>query len=225
MHIQKLLVLILSLCLIATYTCACAHNPEPEMPATAATATAPEADATPENATPEDATPEAEATQPEPSTSPEKPSISPEEQARIDEEAEAAFHALDDQYQTLMSTEIVVDQSGKELQWIAQKLQNLTPLYIDILAKYKSPTWAIASCHNLGRMYQHISEGLLNSPSPKDLPEEVETAYREAITYFADKFKEQVIIYYTRAVEISDSNGINTEYSENARKYLENLSK
>ncbi|MBQ1927001.1 MAG: hypothetical protein II180_12880 [Proteobacteria bacterium] len=209
MHIPKSLILILSLCLVAICALGCAHSPEPDTPATAADT----------QVSPSEDTPEAE------TPAPEVPTISPEEQARYDEAAEAAFHAVDSRYQSFIGTEIVLDNSGKELQRVSERLSELVPYYANIIKDGHSPRWSIASFYNVGTLYQHIYNSLMNTPTPEGLAEAVAQAYRELIIEYADKFKQPAIEHYMRAVKISDSEKINTDYSENARIRLNDLNK
>ncbi len=103
------------------------------------------------------------------------------------------------------------------------KMQEAAPIYLDVITKFNSPKWGLASMARLGMMYHDVAEQIEKAPTPPGLPEEVELAYVELLLDFSGKFEDKAIEFYERAVTTAASTGWFSEYTSEAQKRLFDL--
>lgn len=97
------------------------------------------------------------------------------------------------------------------------------PIYNDVINRFASPRWGLASLVRLGMLNHDIANQIGNAPIPKQLTEEQSLIYEDILLEFASKFEEEAIQYYVFAVQKAAETGWFSEYTTEAQKRLFDL--
>ena len=110
-----------------------------------------------------------------------------------------------------------------QIQKKSAKLLEATPIYQEVITKYKSPRWGLAALVRLGMMFHDVAHQIETAPTPPGLHEDVEIAYVELLLDFSAQFEEKAIGFYTGAVQKAAETGYFSEYTNEAQKRLFDL--
>lgn len=105
----------------------------------------------------------------------------------------------------------------------SDKMVEAAPIYNDVITKFNSPKWGLASMARLGMMYHDVAYQIAHAPTPPNLPEEVESAYIDILLDWADQFEQKAIIYYEVAVQKAAETGWFSEFTSEAQRRLFDL--
>ena len=105
----------------------------------------------------------------------------------------------------------------------SNKLQEAAPVFNDVITKFNSPKWGLASMARLGMMFHDVADQILHAPIPPGLPPEVEGAYTDLLIDFSARFEESAIKYYEAAVKKAAETGWFSEFTNEAQKRLFDL--
>ena len=105
----------------------------------------------------------------------------------------------------------------------SDKMLEAVPIYNEVITKFNSPKWGLASMARLGMMYHDVAEQIERAPTPPGLPEEVELAYVDLLLEFSGQFEDKAILYYEAAVKKAAETGWFSEFTSEAQKRLFDL--
>ncbi len=105
----------------------------------------------------------------------------------------------------------------------SEKMNEASPIYLEVITKFNSPKWGLASLTRLGMMFDDVAEQIEKAPTPPGLPEEVELVYVEMLLDFSSQFEEKAIQFYEKAVQTAAQTGWFSEYTVEAQKRLFDL--
>jgi hypothetical protein len=111
----------------------------------------------------------------------------------------------------------------EQLQKKSAKLQEAVPIYSDVITRFNSPKWGLASMTRMGMMFDDVAHQIETAPTPPGLPEEVELAYVEQLLDFSGQFEEKAIGFYVAAVKKAADTGWFSSYTTEAQKRLFDL--
>ncbi len=97
------------------------------------------------------------------------------------------------------------------------------PIYLDVINRFSSPRWGLASLVRLGMLNHDIANQIGNAPIPKQLTEEQGLIYEDILLGYASQFEEEAIQYYVFAVKTAEETGWFSEYTTEAQRRLFDL--
>lgn len=111
----------------------------------------------------------------------------------------------------------------EQLKKKGEKMNEAVPIYTDVITRFNSPKWGLASMARLGMLYHDTAYQIENAPVPPGLQEEVELAYVDLLLDFSAQFEGQAIKFYEAAVSKATETGWFSEYTAEAQKRLFDL--
>ncbi len=111
----------------------------------------------------------------------------------------------------------------RQLKKKAELMQEAEPIYVEVITRFPTPKWGLASMCRLGMMYHDVASQIQNAPVPKRLNEEQSLIYEDLLLEFADKFEQKAIGYYVTAVEKAAELGWFSDYTTLAQRRLFDL--
>ncbi len=147
------------------------------------------------------------------------------EKARNDEARQAVAHArflqVDVEYKEYMDLKLVLPPRTLKRN-LFKKIEirpKLEKKYEEIVG-YKDPDWSIAALVRVGRISQDLADAMLDAPVPAGLTPEQADIYIEELQKQALPLEEKAIIFYRKAIEVSNAKGIYNEWSIKAQDLL-----